>query len=682
MGNGILTSWRRLVISGPKVLVLPVALLSWGHRAAAQGHGYRRRPRNSPAERRDRPAGPGPRRGTPGRRKCGRRRPRRHPDAAGEHCVGVSTLPCPRCCPPTSPSSSISFLRHAAAGTMTWSSTGPRDLERHLGPGAMESRDPGVSGGGPPPFTMTTPTLRETAPGQLTRIIASFEGTTLKVYTNGQRLYRCRAGYSRAGRCCGWCWAAGRGAGGLSGQAPGGGRGGVRLVRCNHGRSPGTCDGTADRITRDAEWHDHPVGLLPHRQRCPLAKCRGQLQPSSTGNPATASSCGAGRPGANRSPGCSSRPRVPPRSAGLPYQVRQGTRSTAHLPGRQPGPSSPRARSARRALTETYFPPTRSGPHTPIESLRISLTAESGPPRWNSRRRRRAIRPVSPPGWRSGSSRAHLDKLCRCDASRRGRLSPEWTRHSPRYQGPRLGSSARHLWPLRGHRASWRLARVSNRHRVLPGRCPHSAASWPKAPVRMAPVSAVPLLSRERCRDSGRVQPAHLQRRQVARHPDVFINDWCAVQPNSIYATSFAFPLLSLFDIYEAVPRFDDEGWWPDIINRIAPVNDQSSFRWQWFRNGSTIPSANFTDLADLGRDRQVACMTRGSGAQSTVMCWGHSGGVPGYTGGGQGQTLSVIVQTWTETHFLTFNNDIHIDPTCVGSECRALPGAWCRHAR
>jgi len=47
----------------------------------------------------------------------------------------------------------------------------------------------GVSGGGPSPFTMTTPTLGETAPGQLTRIIASFEGNTLKLYTNGQRLY-------------------------------------------------------------------------------------------------------------------------------------------------------------------------------------------------------------------------------------------------------------------------------------------------------------------------------------------------------------------------------------------------------------------------------------------------------------------------------------------------------------
>ena len=47
----------------------------------------------------------------------------------------------------------------------------------------------GVRGGGPSPFTMTTPTLGETAPGQLTRIIASFEGNTLKLYTNGQRLY-------------------------------------------------------------------------------------------------------------------------------------------------------------------------------------------------------------------------------------------------------------------------------------------------------------------------------------------------------------------------------------------------------------------------------------------------------------------------------------------------------------
>ena len=46
-----------------------------------------------------------------------------------------------------------------------------------------------VSGGGPAPFTMTTPTLGETAPGQLTRVIASFEGNTLKLYTNGQRLY-------------------------------------------------------------------------------------------------------------------------------------------------------------------------------------------------------------------------------------------------------------------------------------------------------------------------------------------------------------------------------------------------------------------------------------------------------------------------------------------------------------
>ena len=63
----------------------------------------------------------------------------------------------------------------------TWSGTSARVQ--------WSPADQRVSGGAPSPFTMTTPTLGETAPGQLTRIIASFEGNTLKLYTNGQRLY-------------------------------------------------------------------------------------------------------------------------------------------------------------------------------------------------------------------------------------------------------------------------------------------------------------------------------------------------------------------------------------------------------------------------------------------------------------------------------------------------------------
>ena len=156
MGNGILTSWRRLVISRPKVLVLPVALLSWGHRAAAQGT-VTAGARNSPAERRDRPAGPGPRRGTPGRRKCGRR-----PEAASRCCgralrrsFGIAL---PEVLPP---SFTIEFdLVPKACGC------GDHDLEfdgtagtwAAPRPGCNGVQGPGVSGGGPSPFTMTTPT--------------------------------------------------------------------------------------------------------------------------------------------------------------------------------------------------------------------------------------------------------------------------------------------------------------------------------------------------------------------------------------------------------------------------------------------------------------------------------------------------------------------------------------------
>jgi len=46
-----------------------------------------------------------------------------------------------------------------------------------------------VVGGGGDYQAATPATLRETLPGQLAKIIASFEGNTLKLYTNGQRLY-------------------------------------------------------------------------------------------------------------------------------------------------------------------------------------------------------------------------------------------------------------------------------------------------------------------------------------------------------------------------------------------------------------------------------------------------------------------------------------------------------------
>jgi hypothetical protein len=49
-----------------------------------------------------------------------------------------------------------------------------------------------VSGGGlntSSPFTMTVGAMSEALPGQLAKIIASFEGNTLRLYTNGVRLY-------------------------------------------------------------------------------------------------------------------------------------------------------------------------------------------------------------------------------------------------------------------------------------------------------------------------------------------------------------------------------------------------------------------------------------------------------------------------------------------------------------
>ena len=337
------------------------------------------------------------------------------------------------------------------------------------------------------------------------------------MYTNGQRLYTLSGRVFARGQVLRVVLGGAGRAGGLSGQAPGGGRGGVRVV--------------VTAVAAPAPATALPIAL-PATQSGTITPLPASPTANVVHRPSAGGNC------SHRAPGTRPPPRVAalvgpaptglrvfvatPRSASLGWTAVSG--ATGYTINRAPAGTTTWTRLtpspiARRALTETYFPRPAPGPHTPIRSLRISLTAESGPPRWNSRRRRRAIRPVSPPGWRSGSSRAHLDKLCRCDASRRGRLSPG---------GPGIPQGTKvHDWDpqrdtygryvvtgLPGGLHEYRIATVYSPGGVLTplrvGR--RRQCEWRRY--------AVPLLSRERCRDSGRVQPAHLQRRQVARHPD------------------------------------------------------------------------------------------------------------------------------------------------------------------
>jgi len=194
------------------------------------------------------------------------------------------------------------------------------------------------------------------------------------------------------------------------------------------------------------------------------------------------------------------------------------------------------------------------------------------------------------------------------------------------------------------------------------------AASWPSAVVRVMPVPGI-MLSRPQGLGSKADYNQHACNfgKWIAGQL-MLPNGWCFIDAATGAADAKALPLLTVYGIQE----FDDS-WWPSPPV-IRAANDWTLYSdWAWGRFDQEVPEATFGDIADLYRGRRVGCVQRGNGSAASTFCWAsttpHSAMTHFYTPpitfpstldfliGKYAETaydnVSVIVQTAQETSFL-----------------------------
>ena len=214
------------------------------------------------------------------------------------------------------------------------------------------------------------------------------------------------------------------------------------------------------------------------------------------------------------------------------------------------------------------------------------------------------------------------------------------------------------------------------------------ASSWPSATVRVMPVPGI-MLSRPQGL-GGRAE-YNLHACELGKWIAgqlMLPNGWCFVDAATGAADAKALPLLTLYGIQE----FEDD-WWPSPPV-IRAADDWTLYStWPWARSDQVVPEAIFGDIADLYRGRRVGCVQRGNGSTASTFCWAsttpHSAMArlyaPPLTFASSGDSwiaktaetaydnVSVIVQTAQETGFLVLQKAKvpcgvgAFSPTCYG---------------
>lgn len=518
-----------------------------------------------------------------------------------------------------------------------------------------------VVGGGAMYQTATPADLRETLPGQLSRIAASFEGGTLKMYTNGRRLYT------------------------LSDR---------RFVR---GRVLRVYLGGQDA-------GDHAVYLARLRITAGTAAALATQQSALSGSDLAGQPSGGSiqAAGSTKAPGTAvTDPTVTPRAAS--GAIASGPLPVAPAPAPPPPPPPPLERAPTRGtLTILSGGPAPSGLNvtgTPITAT-LSWSAVPGATGYGVSRslsgttdwRLLTETPITATELKSDllpePSRSYTYQVRAYQADGKfGSATIDFT--PPRPADPPVlyaRSDKPGVVVLDWHPAApvkkWLVTGPGippgtqvdgggytvaaappgiNLYRVAsvyePGGVLTPNSAWPSAAVGVAPVALASLLTMPNGAGSWAEYNRHVCNagKWVAAQL-VWPNDWCDIKELRVVAEPYAFPLLALYGIQE----FQD---WDGL--RIFPATEWTNFTaWPWSRGDVPIPHASFRDQADMGQDRIVGCASRGSGAGASTMCWAGNALHHGDAG-----SLTVIVQTWEETHFLRFSGD----GSCAG--CRPLMG-------
>ena len=195
-----------------------------------------------------------------------------------------------------------------------------------------------------------------------------------------------------------------------------------------------------------------------------------------------------------------------------------------------------------------------------------------------------------------------------------------------------------------------------------------ASTSWPSVEVRVGPASNTSMLTLPNGRGSLAEYNLHAcNAGKWLSTQQIWVNTWCDLPTSTSMAQVTGFPLLNLYGIQEFQPSQGSNIMTGARFDIFVNANEWTTFRhWRWGKDNLVVPEAAFEDVADLGRGRRVGCVQRGAGSSASTMCWALN--TPG--------VLSIIVQSQQESSFLLFR-DLMEDPMAPNPFGCPLPKDW-----
>jgi hypothetical protein len=488
-----------------------------------------------------------------------------------------------------------------------------------------------VSGGGLNEFSAATPaSLSETLPGQLARIIASFAGTTLKLYTNGVRLYTLIDRLFVRGTVLRVT---------LGGQDE---EHAVYLARLRVAAGAGSVIAAAPLVALPAQQTGTITPMAPPPPPPPdISQRPGSLQVVGNG-PAPTGLTISGTP-------TTATLRWNAVTGAVGYQVLRaetGGASSAVLTASPITATSLADVPPDRARTYTYHVRALQADGTyGVAKADFLAPPPEDPTTFTSISPRPGVVQLS---WRSVSGvKAYLVS---------GPGIPSGTQLNGESFTVSAVSPGNHLY---------RIASVYE-----PGGVLTAASSWPST---TAPVSSISMLTLPNGPGSLAEYNRHACNtgKWIATQ-QLWANTWCDLPTATSVANVSALPWLSLFGIQEFQPQQGSDFITGAPFDIYAPATEWTLFStWKWAREDRIVPEASFEDVSDLGFGRRIGCVARGTGASAATLCWAMSS---------PRAALSVIIQTAQETSFLVFKESVDQKETRCPWPSKSWESRVCGH--
>jgi hypothetical protein len=505
-----------------------------------------------------------------------------------------------------------------------------------------------VSGGGLNEFSAATPaSLSETLPGQLARIIASFSGTTLKLYTNGVRLYTLTDRLFVRGTVLRVV---------LGGQDE---EHAVYLARLRVAAGAGSLAAATSVVALPAATPTATITpIAPAQESPPLERAPLGGTPTSLSGPAPTGLTVTGTPG----------------TATLAWAEVAG--ATGYVVQRAPVGSTAWTPLTADRISETKL--SNDLVPNPLATYTYRVTAYQADGRFGS-----ATVDFTPP---PPSDPTELVATLVPPAG--VKLTWKAANGASEYvvSGPGFPSDARTAT------TSISLLRAPlglNVYRVAsvfpPGKVLTAPSTWPKATINVPPTPSVAFLTLPNGTGSLAEYNRHACNagKWVAAEM-AWPNDWCALPgPYSVANTEFHH-LLKIFGVR----------LWVEGTNDFPPPPPWATFsQFNWFeesppgscggltRKGCPrVTELEFIDNADLALHRRVGCFLRGTPPNAATLCWALSRkpGEPPPPGLGEnlaqrGSSLNIIIKEPNGTHFLAFR-EVQDPSSPTGWKMAGLP--------